>query len=343
MKFLSIIIPAYNSGKTIGDALQSICNQNMNDDIEVIVSDDCSTEPYDDVLDKYRDRLEIKYVKTDYNCCPANTRQRGAENATARWLTFMDHDDILLPNTLPLVKKELEESGEEYYAVSPFVEIEPFTNQIVRKMDGHSGWTHGKFINRKNMWEAFNLRYKTNLTSHEDIFMSSEINCVMSSLERKAYELSVVVYAWRRWPKSQSKSTYYGDDGQPHDFLQVFYKDYIDSTGTVYLDRYDEGLVSKEYAMASCIEVIAYCYFYQQGFIFREPLTYLKRTNDEARTYVKRVIDTFDIGVADMLKWYAAEGCLRWDKLREVSRIATGHIIEPESFLMWIRRITKEV
>ena len=46
--YFSIIIPCYNSGKTITNLLQSIIEQHMSDDLEVILSDDKSTEPYFD-------------------------------------------------------------------------------------------------------------------------------------------------------------------------------------------------------------------------------------------------------------------------------------------------------
>jgi glycosyltransferase involved in cell wall biosynthesis len=63
------------------------------DEIQVILSDDCSTESYQDIVNQYIDKLFITQTKTDYNCCPGNTRQKGADQALGEWLIFMDHDD----------------------------------------------------------------------------------------------------------------------------------------------------------------------------------------------------------------------------------------------------------
>lgn len=342
-KFFSVIISAYNSREMIGDMLQSIVNQKMPEDIEVIISDDCSTEPYDDVIDKFRDELEIKVVQTDYNYCPANTRQRGAENATGEWMVFADHDDAFLPNAFRKVKQRIEETNERYYLGTSFVEINPFTNQVQRKLDPQSGWSHGKWISRKNLWEAFNLHYKKDLTSHEDIYLSSEIQCALRKIGVVPNAASdIISYCWRAWPKSQSKSTYTGPDGKEHNFLMCFYRDYIASTGDVYLNRYKDGTIDKDYAMLVLVEVIGYCYFYTQSFIFREPQTYIKKVDTDSGRYVRKVKKTLGITNADIIKLMAINGCALWYRTKESSRIATGDIIEPESFLAWLHRIDKK-
>jgi glycosyltransferase involved in cell wall biosynthesis len=51
------------------------------EDLEVVLADDCSTESYQDIVDKYLDKLNIKQVSTEYNCCPGNTRQCGVDAA----------------------------------------------------------------------------------------------------------------------------------------------------------------------------------------------------------------------------------------------------------------------
>ena len=104
----SIIISCYNSRKTIGALLESLCNQNLEyEDLEVIISDDCSTEPYDDIVSEFYDRLQIKSVKTKYNCCPSNTRERGAQAATGQWICFSDHDDEFVLDSLQHIKKTI--------------------------------------------------------------------------------------------------------------------------------------------------------------------------------------------------------------------------------------------
>ena len=106
--FFSVIISCYNSRKTIGTLLQSLTHQNLlYSDLEIIISDDCSTENYQDIVNKYKNKLFIKEVKTDYNCCPGNTRQKGVDYATGRWIIFSDHDDEFIEDALFYVKQEI--------------------------------------------------------------------------------------------------------------------------------------------------------------------------------------------------------------------------------------------
>ena len=50
--FYTITIPCYNSRNKLPRLLDSILDQDMNDDIEIIICDDHSTEDYQDVIDK---------------------------------------------------------------------------------------------------------------------------------------------------------------------------------------------------------------------------------------------------------------------------------------------------
>ena len=51
--FFSVIIPTYNPKEFLPRLLESIKHNDCLDKIEVIISDDCSTEPFDDVLEKF--------------------------------------------------------------------------------------------------------------------------------------------------------------------------------------------------------------------------------------------------------------------------------------------------
>lgn len=89
---VSIIIPAYNCDKYISSCLDSVLHQEE-EDIEVIVVDDGSTDGTSDILEDYakRDnRLQIIQVE---NGGPSRARNIGLENATGEWILFVDADD----------------------------------------------------------------------------------------------------------------------------------------------------------------------------------------------------------------------------------------------------------
>ncbi|MGF1520834.1 MAG: glycosyltransferase family 2 protein [Leptolyngbyaceae cyanobacterium] len=89
---LSVIIPTYNRPDLLSRAVNSALNQTLQT-IEVIVVDDGSTPA---VNLPEQERLRI--IHLDPNQGGAAARNRGAEAARSRWITYLDDDDILLPH-----------------------------------------------------------------------------------------------------------------------------------------------------------------------------------------------------------------------------------------------------
>ena len=101
----SIVIPCFNSSPYIAATLESIVNQHLGDKIQVVLVDDCSTEPFDEVIKPYEETLHIKKVKTEKNLGTGMARQFGIDNADGDWVIFCDHDDFFL-----ILSTELEQS-----------------------------------------------------------------------------------------------------------------------------------------------------------------------------------------------------------------------------------------
>ena len=62
--FFSIIIPTYNPNTCLTKLLESIDSNYCIDDIEIIISDDCSTESFDDLLTPFS-HLNIRKIVND--------------------------------------------------------------------------------------------------------------------------------------------------------------------------------------------------------------------------------------------------------------------------------------
>ena len=57
MKILiSVIIPSYNRANTVGQTIESIVNQKVNANIEIVIGDDCSTDNAREVLLEYKEK-----------------------------------------------------------------------------------------------------------------------------------------------------------------------------------------------------------------------------------------------------------------------------------------------
>lgn len=80
-------------------AIASILSQEP--DVEIIVVDDASKEPYK-VEDDTHDYSAIKVIRHATNKGPATARNTGMEMATQPLISFLDSDDYLIENTLTL-------------------------------------------------------------------------------------------------------------------------------------------------------------------------------------------------------------------------------------------------
>ena len=100
MKF-SIIVPIYNSKETLKRALSSIFAQTCRD-FEVVIVDDCSTEPCDEIIAQF-DARQINYIKLNTNKGPGAARQVALSEAKSDYILFVDADDALYDNLVLLM------------------------------------------------------------------------------------------------------------------------------------------------------------------------------------------------------------------------------------------------
>jgi glycosyltransferase involved in cell wall biosynthesis len=92
----SIIIPTFNRGWILRDALESIFAQGM-PEVEVIVVDDGSTDDTKAVVGAYGSCVQYVYQE---NRGPAAAKNEGIRRARGRYMAFLDSDDVWLPGKL---------------------------------------------------------------------------------------------------------------------------------------------------------------------------------------------------------------------------------------------------
>lgn len=103
-KRVSVVIRNYNTGKFLGDAVDSALAQLGLDD-EIVIVDDCSTEPVN--LDQYAVN-QVRIVTTPKNLHLAGAMNYGIEHAQGRYILPLDADNMLAPNGLNLMVDALE-------------------------------------------------------------------------------------------------------------------------------------------------------------------------------------------------------------------------------------------
>jgi glycosyltransferase involved in cell wall biosynthesis len=92
----SIIIPTFNRGRILRDALESVFVQGV-PEVEVIVVDDGSTDETEAVVGMYGSRVQYVYQE---NRGPAAAKNEGIRRARGRYIAFLDSDDVWLPGKL---------------------------------------------------------------------------------------------------------------------------------------------------------------------------------------------------------------------------------------------------
>lgn len=88
---VSVIMPAYNHEKFVGDAIESVLHQSF-EDFEFIIINDGSTDRTAEIINEYKDK-RIKYYYQDNSDAPS-TLNRGLLLAKGEYISILNSDDI---------------------------------------------------------------------------------------------------------------------------------------------------------------------------------------------------------------------------------------------------------
>lgn len=114
---VSIIIPVYNSEKTIGKCLDSLVGQTYKD-IEIICVNDCSQDNSLSVLEQYAAKdKRIVIINHGENKNAGGARNSGIRAAKGEYICFVDNDDWLRLDAIELLVKASDHAS--YDIVAP--------------------------------------------------------------------------------------------------------------------------------------------------------------------------------------------------------------------------------
>ena len=102
---ISIIVPIYNASKYLKKCLDSLVNQTKKE-LEFILINDGSTDDSESIIKSYSDD-RIKYYKRS-NHGIGKTRNFGINNASGKYIMFLDSDDYLEENACEVLYKKIE-------------------------------------------------------------------------------------------------------------------------------------------------------------------------------------------------------------------------------------------
>lgn len=130
---LSFVIPVYNSEKTLRECVDSILNQGEKN-IEIILVDDGSKEVCKNLCDTITmENKNIVHTVHKKNGGSLSARIEGAKKAKGDYIVYVDSDDIILPNTLEMIKNNIEKYPAEIYLYDYIMDnVDKLGNKVIK-------------------------------------------------------------------------------------------------------------------------------------------------------------------------------------------------------------------
>ncbi|UCG34857.1 MAG: glycosyltransferase family 2 protein [Candidatus Omnitrophota bacterium] len=154
---VSVVIPTYNYGRFMPDAIDSILNQDFpQGEIEIIVVDDGSIDGTGEIIEeKYRDR--VKYIYQE-NSGKAVAIRNGIEAAHGKYIFTLDADDIFLPGKIEKAVNIFENDNSIVYVSHPVIYW--YADKNMKKQEKLPAKICGKKICGKDLVKFYYKRNK---------------------------------------------------------------------------------------------------------------------------------------------------------------------------------------
>ncbi len=162
----SFIIPVFNRPDEVDELLESLTGQTLKD-FEVVVVEDGSSIPCEDVVKKYLDKLDVHYYNKP-NSGPGQTRNYGAERSKGEYLLILDSDCVIPPGYLAAVEAELQREPADAFggpdrAHDSFTPVQKAINYAMTSFFTTGGIRGGKKKMDKFYPRSFNMGVKADV------------------------------------------------------------------------------------------------------------------------------------------------------------------------------------
>lgn len=108
---VSIVTPTFNSEKYIRETIASVQNQSYTN-WKMIIVDDCSGDNTVAIVKELQKQdSRIKLILSKKNSGPAISRNKGIQEVSGKYMTFLDADDIWFPNFIKNSIETIKKTG----------------------------------------------------------------------------------------------------------------------------------------------------------------------------------------------------------------------------------------
>lgn len=116
---LTIAIPTYNRCNLLRQTLDSIMKQRV-EGMEVIVSDNASTDGTEDMMKEYCEKNNIRYFRNTENLGMDKNFLNCLQKAEGEYIHLLSDDDILLPGAVEKILDLIEKEKPDYINLNSF-------------------------------------------------------------------------------------------------------------------------------------------------------------------------------------------------------------------------------
>lgn len=197
---IDIIIPAYNAHDTIEDTLHSIAMQVDKDKIHVIIVNDGGKD-YNNIVQRFKQWIDIKEVDCPNNCGPGYARNYGIENSNSEYIIFMDADDAFTSSYSLSSLYTIAINSKANIITSKILEIQKLSNNEYRanEMEPNLMWLFGN-VYKRSFLEKYNIHFFTTCYN-EDVGFNSACS-ILSYCEKDSVGIATLInspatYEWK--------------------------------------------------------------------------------------------------------------------------------------------------
>ena len=136
---LSVIIPIYNVEKYLKSCLESVASQTFTD-FEVIMVNDGSADKSAEIAGVFAEKYDNFRLINQPNLGVAAARNRGIDSARGKYISFLDGDDLAVPETYETLVDTAQKSGacQVRCAFAEFDHFDPENIEIRRNFNRHT-------------------------------------------------------------------------------------------------------------------------------------------------------------------------------------------------------------
>ena len=208
---VSVVMPAYNAERFIGEQIESILAQDC-DSFELLIADDLSEDQTLSIAKSYESSSKVRVFANKVHLGAGATRNYLNRLARGKYLTPCDADDLMLPGNLSRLRAYLENHPETGMAYAAYLMLEADDDdRLVRPP-----WLRGKQHSESWDFVEFVANHAGAMMRRdivmqvggydEDIPILDSVSLTLKLAEVTRLELleGEALYAYRRHPWSSS-------------------------------------------------------------------------------------------------------------------------------------------